>query len=440
MDAIIFADRQGEELSPFNQFYRPAMLPLLGKPLLQHALEQLQCSGVTRVFIIVDDIAASVRSLFNNGERWSMTVRYVYRRAEQSYHSAIAACISQLEFPLVAMRGDIVFKHWLAPIESSAGLTNQSSVCKLLLNADELDQLNTFCWDTIVTNLHAETDDFYPLTSLHEVHSVLSLSVTVQDKVAIDHGHAINTSTYLGANSHVPLKSINKGHLYVASQSQVSDSASLHGNCYLGDNVIVANHANVTNSIIFDNTCIGQGASIENALVCGNWLYRADMQLDCYIDDPLILSNIESHTATPWIERGIALMMFLTLLPCALLIAILQLAKRQPVFTVMNIETNLQKPLDGQFLYQQKQGKILNSQWHWLKRFPLLLLVIIGQLRLTGRDPLIATSHSVWQQTINQLPKGLFSRAQYAFQRHGNIELYELHELENAARPSLCSR
>ena len=82
MDAIILADRLGEELTPLNEYYRPAMLPLLGKPLVQHAIEQCQRAGVTRVFIVVDDIADAIRRLLKDGERWSMEVVYVYRRPE----------------------------------------------------------------------------------------------------------------------------------------------------------------------------------------------------------------------------------------------------------------------------------------------------------------------------------------------------------------------
>ena len=51
MHALIFADRIGQELEPLNERTCVALLPVVGKPVLEHTLEALVAAGVREAVI-----------------------------------------------------------------------------------------------------------------------------------------------------------------------------------------------------------------------------------------------------------------------------------------------------------------------------------------------------------------------------------------------------
>ncbi|WP_394494346.1 sugar phosphate nucleotidyltransferase [Shewanella sp. ENK2] len=53
MQAIVFANRTGNELAPLNQQYCPALLPVANKALVEYTLEDLASAGVTDVKLVI---------------------------------------------------------------------------------------------------------------------------------------------------------------------------------------------------------------------------------------------------------------------------------------------------------------------------------------------------------------------------------------------------
>lgn len=77
MHALIFADRIGQELEPLNERTCVALLPVVGKPVLEHTLEALVAAGVREAVVALSPFADEVRAVLGDGSRWGMRLDYV---------------------------------------------------------------------------------------------------------------------------------------------------------------------------------------------------------------------------------------------------------------------------------------------------------------------------------------------------------------------------
>lgn len=75
VDAAIVAGGQGLRMRPVSDLPKP-MLPVRGKPLLEHQLEWLKASGISRVRMCLGYKAEAVRGYFGDGSRWGVSLTY----------------------------------------------------------------------------------------------------------------------------------------------------------------------------------------------------------------------------------------------------------------------------------------------------------------------------------------------------------------------------
>ena len=70
MKALIFPFQRGESLAPLRSLCPDFLLPMAGKPIVEHLVEQLVTAGIRDVTLLCDDRSEEVAHHFGNGERW----------------------------------------------------------------------------------------------------------------------------------------------------------------------------------------------------------------------------------------------------------------------------------------------------------------------------------------------------------------------------------
>lgn len=90
--AAIVAGGRGERMRPETDACPKPMLPIAGKPLLEHQLEWLKRWGVSEAFLCLGYKADVVSDHFGDGGRWGMKLRY---SVEQSPRGT-AGCVRDL--------------------------------------------------------------------------------------------------------------------------------------------------------------------------------------------------------------------------------------------------------------------------------------------------------------------------------------------------------
>lgn len=73
---MVLAAGHGTRLLPLTKSVPKCMVPLWGRPILEHTLEWLVSFGVVDIIINVSHLAETVIDHFGNGHRWGANIRY----------------------------------------------------------------------------------------------------------------------------------------------------------------------------------------------------------------------------------------------------------------------------------------------------------------------------------------------------------------------------
>jgi D-glycero-D-manno-heptose 1,7-bisphosphate phosphatase len=86
------------------------MLPVCGKPVLQHQIEALARQGHTDIVLIIGHLGAVIRDFFGNGERFGVRIQYWQETEPRGTAGALFECGNMLvEDDFLLLCGDILF-------------------------------------------------------------------------------------------------------------------------------------------------------------------------------------------------------------------------------------------------------------------------------------------------------------------------------------------
>lgn len=76
MKGMILAAGEGKRLRPLTKYLPKPMLPLAGRPLLEHIINHLRDCGITQLAINLHHLPEAVMGYFGDGSRWGVNLRY----------------------------------------------------------------------------------------------------------------------------------------------------------------------------------------------------------------------------------------------------------------------------------------------------------------------------------------------------------------------------
>jgi dTDP-glucose pyrophosphorylase len=108
---VILAAGKGTRIEPFSERHPKPILPVLGKPLLQHQIECLRDIGVRRIIIVIGHLGFAIVRELGDGRQLGVEIEYV----DQGQTLGIAHAVGKLERvidrPFMLFLGDIFFVH-----------------------------------------------------------------------------------------------------------------------------------------------------------------------------------------------------------------------------------------------------------------------------------------------------------------------------------------
>jgi dTDP-glucose pyrophosphorylase len=132
---VILAAGKGTRLQPFSERYPKPILPILGKPLLQHQVECLRDIGVRRVIVVIGHLGFEIVRALGNAPELGVELEFV----DQGPTLGIAHAVSKLEGvvdrPFMLFLGDIFFLH--EDLSRMVGMLGQDGVQGVLAVKDE---------------------------------------------------------------------------------------------------------------------------------------------------------------------------------------------------------------------------------------------------------------------------------------------------------------
>ena len=106
-EVLIMAGGQGRRLGSLTSLTPKPMLPVGGRPALQHTLEHLRAQGVGHVFLSVRHLAHVISDYFGDGGWLDLDIDYVVENRPLGTAGAISLLPEQSK-PLLVMNGDVL--------------------------------------------------------------------------------------------------------------------------------------------------------------------------------------------------------------------------------------------------------------------------------------------------------------------------------------------
>ena len=108
MKAIILSAGEGSRMRPLTLTKPKTMLPVAGKPIIQHNIESLRENGIEDILLIVRYKEEIVRDYFGDGAEFGVNITYERQEDFLGTANAIGYGKDFIEDSLIVLNGDII--------------------------------------------------------------------------------------------------------------------------------------------------------------------------------------------------------------------------------------------------------------------------------------------------------------------------------------------
>src|SRR5207247_7011017 len=106
MKAVVMAGGEGTRLRPLTSNQPKPMVPIVGKPCMEHIVELLKRHGFEDVIVTVAFLPQAIRSYFGNGETLGVEIGYSVEESPLGTAGSVKRAAGRLDDTLLVMSGD----------------------------------------------------------------------------------------------------------------------------------------------------------------------------------------------------------------------------------------------------------------------------------------------------------------------------------------------
>ncbi len=325
MKAVVMAGGEGSRLRPLTIRRPKPMVPIAGKPVMEHILDLLKRHNITEVIVTVQYLASNIEDYFGNGSQFGMRITYSREDVPLGTAGSVKNAEEQLTEPFLVISGDALTDYDLTDLIS---YHNEKGALATLLLAHVPNPLE---YGVIITNEDGHITQFLEKPSWGEVFSdTINTGIYVLDPkifsyfeknkpfdfsqelfpMMLRQGDPIygyiaskgywcdvgNLSEYMRANAdalmgnaniEIPAKNIGNniwceegveiasdariyGPVYLSQDCKVKSGAIIHGPSAIASYAIIDERAQIDRSIVWNNSYIGERAELRGAIVCSS--------------------------------------------------------------------------------------------------------------------------------------------------------------------------
>ncbi|OGN99456.1 MAG: glucose-1-phosphate thymidylyltransferase [Chloroflexi bacterium RBG_13_51_52] len=111
MKAVILAAGEGKRMRPLTATRPKVMLPVAGRPILEHLLDEVKGAGIREFVFVVGYCDKQVRSYFGDGEKWGVKIDYSEQRKQLGTADAIRMVSAVVGGNFLVINGDVVINR-----------------------------------------------------------------------------------------------------------------------------------------------------------------------------------------------------------------------------------------------------------------------------------------------------------------------------------------
>src|SRR5437879_13865853 len=106
MKAVVMAGGEGSRLRPLTSGVPKPLVPVVGKPVMEHILRLLKKHGITEVVVTLQYLGSSIRDYFGDGSDFGMEITYVVEDAPLGTAGSVKNAQQYLNEPFIVISGD----------------------------------------------------------------------------------------------------------------------------------------------------------------------------------------------------------------------------------------------------------------------------------------------------------------------------------------------
>jgi mannose-1-phosphate guanylyltransferase/phosphomannomutase len=333
MKAVVMAGGEGTRLRPLTSNQPKPMVPVVGKPCMEHILELLRDHGMDEVIVTVAFLPQAIRSYFGEGETLGMQIGYSVEESPLGTAGSVRLAAKRLDETFLVISGDalcdldltalvdfhkekgaavtIGLKSVENPLEFGIVVTDEEGRIERFLEKPSWGQVFS---DTINTGIyvvepevlkHVPTDrpfDFskelfpYLLEMGRPLYGYVMDGYwqdignldqfrqanfdALEEKVKLNiPGIRIRGNVWLGEGVEIADLEQIEGPAYIGNYCRVAPGATVGAHTVLSNSVTLRERTRVTRSVIDASTHIGRNSLIEGSILGRSCDIRAHVRI-----------------------------------------------------------------------------------------------------------------------------------------------------------------
>lgn len=105
---VIMAGGKGTRLRPYTESCPKPMLPVAGKPMLEHIIERAKLEGFSHFVLAIHYLGHMIEDYFGNGERFNVSIDYLREKSPLGTAGAIGLLSPKPTLPFIVTNGDVM--------------------------------------------------------------------------------------------------------------------------------------------------------------------------------------------------------------------------------------------------------------------------------------------------------------------------------------------
>ena len=105
---VIMAGGQGSRLCPHTENCPKPLLPVGGKPILEHIIERAKAEGFQHFVLAVHYLGHMIEDHFGDGSRWQVKIDYLHEKTPLGTAGAIGLLKPRPDIPFLVSNGDVL--------------------------------------------------------------------------------------------------------------------------------------------------------------------------------------------------------------------------------------------------------------------------------------------------------------------------------------------
>lgn len=324
MKAVILAAGEGSRMRPLTQHRPKVMLPVAGKPIMEHLINELISAGIGEILLVVGYKEDVVRGYFKNGSDWGISIAYRVQPKATGTAAAVGMVRDSIDGPFLVINGDsIMQRDDIVRITSQKGnrlgvrqVEHPEQFGVVELDRERVIRIHEKCANPpsnlANAGLYCFTPDIFaaidntPVSPRGEyelpaaieiliekghdvgcsyIESWLEMSypwdlLTVGEKLmagmdsqndgVIENNVAVNGALRLGNNSRIRSGAYINGPVIIGENCDIGPNCFLRGSTFIGDNCHVGAGVEIKNSVVMNGTKIPHLSYVGDSVIGEN--------------------------------------------------------------------------------------------------------------------------------------------------------------------------